>query len=96
MNPLGTSISRAEVVGGQIRPIVALTVQFAAIPNADPIAYAMGFLAGYSGDALVPKGEKKLDLAAAYISGHRLGRDVKADKKPMPEWARLQSPKEAA
>ena len=96
MNPLGTSISKAEVVGGQIRPIVAFTVQFGAIPNTDPIAHAMGFLGGYAGDPLFGPGERRKDLAKAYVTGHRLGRAVMAGTQPMPEWARSQDPKEAA
>jgi hypothetical protein len=96
MNQPGNSISRAEVVGGQIRPIVAFTVQFGAIPHEDSIAHAMGFLGGYAGDPLVGPGERRKDLAKAYVTGHRLGRAVKTGKQPMPEWARSQDPKEAA
>ena len=96
MNQPGTSISKAEVVGGQIRHALAFTVQFGAILNDDPIAYSMGFLAGYAGDPLVRKGERKSDLAQAYINGHQLGGAVKSGKQPMPAWAVPQDMKEVA
>jgi hypothetical protein len=87
MNESMTTISQAELTPTGIHTKLAFSVNMQGTPSDDPIAYSMGFMSGYAGDPLVPKGEKRKDLAKAWIEGHKLGREVKAGCKPMPDWA---------
>ena len=88
-----TIMAKAELGPLGVQTLLAFDMDMNSAPSDDPIAYCMGFMHGYGGDPLVLKGEKKKDLAKAYIAGHRLGREVKAGRKPMPVWAKLQQPK---
>lgn len=82
-----TKISQATVGPDGVKPIVAFNVTMEEVPSDDPIAYSMGFMQGYVGHPLVSKGEKRSELAQAYVDGHALGRKVKTGTTAMPDWA---------
>ena len=87
---MGTTMQKAELGPCGVQTLLAFDMDLHSAPSDDPIAYCYGFMNGYAGDPLVPKGEKRKDLAKAYVAGHRLGREVKTGTKPMPVWVRLQ------
>ena len=87
-------LAKAIFDGTQVREVVAFEMPQEAIPGPDPLAYAYGFMRGFAGDPLLEKGERRRDLAEAFITGHQLGRDVKAGKQPMPAWVVSQDMKE--
>jgi hypothetical protein len=74
--------------GGKIRTLVEFQIETNEIPSDDPLAYAYGFMQGYVGDPLVGPGEKRSELAKAYIQGHEVGKQVVGDATPMPPWVK--------
>jgi len=84
-----TTMSRMTVENDQLKPLITFQMEMQKAPSDDPIAYCYGFMNGYAGDSLVQKGEKKKDMAKAYIDGHTHGCNVKSGKMPMPAWATL-------
>jgi hypothetical protein len=80
-------LAKAVFDGTQVHEVLAFEMPQETIPSDDPLAYAFGFMRGFAGDSLVEKGERRRDLAQAFIAGHQLGREVKVGNQPMPAWA---------
>lgn len=64
---------------------VSANIVFGSVPSDDPLAFTMGFMAGFQGTTDV---EDPSELAEAYIKGRELGADVRMGRQPVPDWVR--------
>lgn len=79
--------TNARIMAQMHRPIpqggVSASITMGDVPSDDPIAYSMGFLAGFQGsEETTPRD----DLADAYLKGREHGADVRMGKQAIPGW----------